>query len=325
MSKYILKIFCRLILLLFCVSVVSFILMEVSPIDPIHAYISASDIVSEEQRAEIESYFELDKPPLERFVSWFTNVIQLNLGISLIYREPVLSIIADRFLASLILMLSAWMLSGLIGLVLGMLMGANSNKPIDRILKTICLTLSAIPTFLLGILFLFVFSVTLRWFPVGFSAPIGVLESEVSFLDRLYHLILPVLTLSLSSFSQIALHAREKLIEVLKSDFVLLSKTRGFTKNQIIRRHGIRNILIPITTIQFVSLSEIFGGSILAETVFSYPGLGSTVVEAGLRGDVPLLLGITLCSALFVFFGNLTANILYGFIDPKVRVRGGKV
>ncbi len=324
MLKYTMKTVVRLILLLIGVSVVVFLLMELSPIDPIDAYIQSSDAVSEAQREEIAHYFQLDQNPVERFVSWFLDVLKLDLGISRIYREPVVDVIGERFVNSLVLMLTSWSLAGLIGLGLGVLMGANQGKWIDRILKSICLTLSAVPTFLLGLIIAFIFAVTLKWFPIGFSVPIGMLEEEITMGDRIYHLILPAVTLSLSSFSNVALHVRTKLIEVLKNDYISLAKTRGYSKKKIVWKHGLRNILIPAITIQFTSLSEVFGGSILAETVFSYPGLGSTVVNAGLRGDVPLLLGITLFSAVFVFVGNLTANILYGVIDPKIR-RGGKV
>ena len=138
-------------------------------------------------------------------------------------------------------------------------------------------------------------------------------------LQRLHHMVLPSLTLSFISFSNIALHTREKLIEVFESDYVLFAKARGETKLTILKRHGIRNMIIPWVTIQFGSFSEIFGGSVLIENVFSYPGLGLAVAAAGLNSDVPLLLGITLISTAFVFCGNLIADILYGVIDPKIR------
>ena len=320
MIKYFAKNLIRLLLLLFFVSVIAFTLIEISPIDPINAYINASDSVSEAQRAEIATYFEMDKPPVEKFFSWFTNLLSLDFGISIIYRQPVINIIADRFSGSMLLMLTAWIFSGVIGVTFGIIMGANKNTKLDKFLNSICLAISSVPTFLLGIVFLILFSVILKWFPIGFSAPIGVLESEITLAHRLHHLILPAITLSFASFANIALHAREKLIEILKSDYILLSKTRCYSKWEIIRRHGLRNMLAPVITIQFASLGEIFGGSVLAETVFSYPGLGSTIVEAGLRGDVALLLGITIFSAIFVFTGNLIANILYKVVDPKVKL-----
>lgn len=317
MIKFIIKKTVRLLALLLFVSLVTFILIEISPIDPIRAYITSADAVSPEQKQEIESYFGLDKSPISRYFEWIKNICTGNLGISIIYRIPVLDVISQKFVNSLILMLSSFILSGVLGLMFGILMG--QNEKIDKILRPICLIISAMPTFFVGIIFLIVFSVKLGIFPLAFSVPVGVLAENVSFYDNLRHMVLPVLTLSFVSFAPLALHTREKVIEIMGEDYILLAKTRGFSQKQIISRHLLRNILLPFITLQFASLSEIFGGSILAETVFSYPGLGSVIVTAGLRGDVTLLLGVTMFSCVFVFFGNFIANILYAIIDPKIR------
>ena len=146
-----------------------------------------------------------------------------------------------------------------------------------------------------------------------------MLESEVTLWDKLHHLFLPAFTLSLMSFANIALHTRQKLIDVLSSEYCLFARARGEGRWTILRRHGLRNILLPALTLQFTSFAELFGGSVMAENVFSYPGLGSAVSAAGLRCDVPLLLGVTLFSALFVCVGNMIANLLYGIIDPQIR------
>lgn len=322
MRKYVLKNTLRLLLLLFFVSIVTFTLIEISPIDPIRAYLNSADTVSAEQKLQIQAYFGLDKNPVERYFSWLFNLLKGDFGISIIYRVPVIEVIALKFKNSLALMLSSFVLSGILGLTFGILMG--QSKLADRILKPICLTLCATPTFFIGIIFLMIFAVKLNIFPVAFSVPIGTLSADTGLKDTIYHLVLPVLALSFASFSSIALHTREKVREIMQSDYILLAKTRGFSKNKIISKHLLRNIMLPFITLQFASLSEIFGGSILAETVFSYPGLGSVMVDAGLSGDVTLLLGVTMFSAVFVFVGNFTANILYGIIDPKIRY-GGKI
>ena len=124
------------------------------------------------------------------------------------------------------------------------------------------------------------------------------------------------------SFSNIALHTRQKVIDVMNSEYVLFAKARGESRHTIFKRHCLRNVLIPALTLQFSSFSELFGGSVMAENVFSYPGLGSAVSAAGLQGDVALLLGVTLFSALFVSVGNMTANLLYGVINPRIREVG---
>ena len=300
-------------------SVIAFALVSLSPVDPVQQYLLGAGPVSEEQRAEIEDYWGVNDPPVERYLSWLSALLHGDFGTSLLYRRPVIDIIGERFLNSLALMLCSWLLSGVIGFALGCLMGMTRDRLADRVIKKICYLLTSIPTFWLGLLLLLVFAVWLGWFPIGFSTPIGMLNSEVSVWQRLYHLFLPALTLSLMSFANIALHTRQKLIDVMESEYVLFARARGEGSWSLLRRHGLRNILLPALTLQFASFSELFGGSVLAENVFSYPGLGSAVSEAGLNSDVPLLLGVTLFSALFVCAGNLIANLLYGVVDPQIR------
>ncbi len=313
----------KIISLLLAVSILSFVLVSASPVDPVQQYIlGLGAAVSPEQRAEIEDYWGVNKPPVERYFSWLTELLHGNLGESAIYRRPVADVIAERFVNSLALMLCAWLLSGVIGFALGCIMGMYRNKWPDRILKKVCYILSSVPTFWLGLLFLLIFGVWLRWFPIGFSSPVGVLREDVTIWQKIYHLILPAFTLSLMSFANIALHTRQKLVDVMNSEYVLFAKARGEGHWTILRRHGLRNILLPALTLQFASFAELFGGSVIAENVFSYPGLGSAVSAAGLQGDVPLLLGVTLFSALFVCVGNMIANLLYGVIDPQIQEVG---
>ena len=313
----------KIISLLLAVSILAFILVDASPIDPVQQYIlSLGAAVSPEQQAQIAAYWGADTPPFERYISWLAGVLRGDLGQSALYRRPVADIIGERFLNSLALMLCAWILAGILGFALGCVMGMYKDRLPDKILKKICYILSSVPTFWLGLVLLLVFSVGLGWFPIGFSRPIGLASGEVTIWQRLCHLVLPSLTLSFTSFSNIALHTRQKLTGVLSSEYVLFARARGEGKWTILKRHGLRGILLPALTLQFSSFSELFGGSVLAENVFSYPGLGSAVSAAGLNSDVPLLLGITLFSALFVCVGNLIANLLYGIIDPQIREVG---
>lgn len=315
------KLFSTLLLLL-AVSAIAFILVSMSPIDPVQQYILSVGGVSADQRIQLEAYWGVNEPPIQRFFTWLFEILHGNFGESLLYRRPVLAIIGERFANSLMLMMCAWGFSGLIGFVLGCIMGSNKDKVSDRIIKRICYLLSSVPTFWIGLLFLLLFSVKLGWFPLGFSTPIGMLNSEVSIWQRLHHLFMPALTLSLMSFSNIALHTRQKMIDVMESEYVLFARARGESKASIIRRHALRNVLLPALTLQFASFAELFGGSVMAENVFSYPGLGSAVSKAGLNSDIPLLLGCTLFSALFVCIGNMIANILYGVVDPQIREGG---
>lgn len=306
--------------LLVAVCFISFLLIKNSPIDPIQAYIGADMMrVSPEQRAQIEEYWGLDQPIMAQFWNWGTALATGDLGTSMIYRQPVTDVISERFLNSLALMATAWVLSGALGFVLGVVAAMRQNTWIDRLIKWYCYTLASTPAFWMGLLLLIVFAVWLNWFPVGMGVPAGVLADDVTLGDRIRHLILPAITLSIIGVANVALHTRQKLIDVLASDYVLFARARGERGFTLFRRHGLRNVAIPAITLQFASFGELFGGAVLAEQVFSYPGLGQATVQAGLRGDVPLLLGLVIFSALFVFIGNAIADLIYRLVDPRIR------
>ncbi|MBD2867295.1 ABC transporter permease [Paenibacillus arenilitoris] len=310
----------RLLLLMFAVSVVCFVLMKFSPIDPIEAYIGGEHAsLPPEQIEHLREYWGLNDGFAVRYVKWIRGLLEGNMGTSIVYNQPVADVIAEKFSASLLLMGTSWALSGILGFSMGIIGALNRGKLVDKFIKLYCLTLASAPIFWVGILLLIVFSVWLGWFPIGLSAPIDATAAEATWGDRLYHLILPALTLSLTGVASIALHTRQKLIDVLDSDYALFAKARGAGKWLLFKRHGFKNILLPAITLQFGTIAELFGGSTLAEGIFSYPGLGKAVVEAGIRADLPLLVGIALFASAFVFAGNFIANLLYAAVDPRIR------
>ncbi len=314
----------RMLLLLFFVSVAAFTLVSVSPIDPLQANVgqAALGAMSQEQIAKLSEYWGVGIPPVERSFAWAGDFFRGDMGMSLLYRQPVTKVIGVKLVNSLWLMAIAWMLSGIVGFILGILSGIREGSLLDRIIKGYSLVIASTPAFWLALVLLMVFAVWLKVLPIGLSVPIGVEASGVTIADRIQHAILPAITLSITGVANITLHTREKMIEVMESDYVLFAKARGESTYRIVKNHALRNVLLPALTLQFASISEIFGGSVLVEQVFSYPGLGQAAVTAGLGSDVPLLLGITVISAVFVFSGNLIANLLYGVIDPRIR-RGG--
>ncbi|MGI6014311.1 MAG: ABC transporter permease [Oscillospiraceae bacterium] len=312
----------RLLLLLAATMLITFFLMELSPIDPVTAYVGTSTKVSAEQRALIAEKWGLNQSPLVRFWTWFSNMIRGDWGTSIIYRRPVMEVIGQKFLASVALMSVAWILSGVLGFVLGIIAGIKEDKFWDKIIRGYCHILISTPTFWLGIVCLIIFSVKLGWFPVGLSVNIGEISEHVALGDKILHMILPVFTLAMVSVANICMYTREKTVEIMNSDFVLFAIARGESTKSIIKNHLLRNISLPAITLQFLSFSELFGGAIFVEQVFAYPGLGQATVLAGLRGDVQLLLGITIISLIFVFVGNTIADALYYSIDPRIREGG---
>ncbi|ARD48098.1 ABC transporter permease [Sporosarcina sp. P33] len=313
----------KLATLLIAVSILSFTLVSLSPIDPVQSYIGADMTrVSAEQYENIAEYWGINEPKIQQFMHWGKAVLQGELGVSLLYRSEVADVISERFQASLALMVVAWTLSGAGGFLLGVIAGMKEGTWIDRLIKGYSFSLASTPAFWIGILLLMFFSVSLGWFPVGLGSPAGVLSADVSLVERARHLFLPALMLSITGVANVALHTRQKLIEVLNSEYIRFAKAKGERGFTLLWRHGLRNISLPAISLHFASFGELFGGAILAEQVFSYPGLGQAVVQAGLGSDVPLLLGIVLFSTLFVFTGNLLADLLYQVIDPRMRRRG---
>ena len=313
----------RMAALLVMVSLVTFALISASPIDPLQANAGqALGSMSQEQREKLESYWGVGEPPARRYVNWAKDVLQGDMGTSLLYRQPVTEVIGTKLFNSLFLLVISWIVSGILGVVLGIAAAVFRERWPDRLIRGYALLTASTPAFWLALLLLLVFSVWLKLFPVGLSVPIGVEAAQVTFADRLRHAFLPALTLSITGISSIALHTREKMIDCLESDYVLFARARGEGTWEVVRRHGLRNILIPAVTLQFASVSEIIGGSVVVEQVFSYTGLGQAAVTAGTGSDVPLLMGITMITALVVFAGNFLADIFYGLIDPRIR-RGG--
>ena len=308
------------------VGLVVFALVSMSPIDPVQANVGQAAYVnmSEAKRAQLASYWGGDVPFWERFANWAGALLQGDMGTSLRFNAPVSEVIAHRAANSLALMGIAWLLSGVLGFALGVAAGARRGGALDRVVRSYCFLLASTPTFWLGLLILMVFAVQLGWFPIGFSVPIGVSAADVTLADAVHHLVLPALTLSVTGVANIALHTREKVVDVLESDYVRFARARGESELSVIVHHGLRNVALPAVTLQCAFISEIFGGSVLVEQVFSYPGLGQAAVTAGLGGDVALLAGIALVSAALVFGGNLLANLLYGVLDPRMRIGEGR-
>ncbi|MFC5542930.1 MAG: ABC transporter permease [Bacilli bacterium] len=322
-GKFILLRTLKFAILLFAVVLFSFILVSFSPVDPIQSYLGAEMmVVSEEQKEQLAEYFGVDESKTQQFLNWLNMFLHGDLGTSLLYRQEVLSIIQERFLASFMLMAISWIISGIFGYALGVIAGMNEGSWMDRAIKSYCFILASTPAFWIGILLLIVFSMWLGLFPIGLGTPIGMLSDEVTWLDQIKHMVLPALTLSIIGVSNITLHTRQKVMDVFNTEFIRFARAKGEEGFRLFARHGLRNTLFPAISVHFASFGELFGGAILAEQVFSYPGLGQAIVQAGMNSDVPLLLGIVVFSTLFVFIGNLLADLLYYLID--VRMKNGE-
>lgn len=295
----------RLITLLMLVAAGTFVLLSFSPVDPIRAYIGNDLLhVPPEQYARIAARWGLDQPLWQRFAHWFFRLLQGDLGYSMLYNAPVAKVIGERFATSFALLAGAWLLSGLLGISAGFLAGRYLHRWPDKLICRVSYLLSSLPTFWIGLLLLALFAVRWSILPVCCAWEPGNSGDVATVTERIRHLILPVSALSLLGMGQIALHTREKIASVMGSEFVRFARAQGDAGWSLLGHHVLRHAITPALCLQFASLGELLGGALLAEKVFAYPGLGQATIDAGLRGDVPLLLGIVLFSTLLVFVGN---------------------
>lgn len=311
--------FLRFLLVILALSFLSFMLMRLSPIDPVQEYLRGDLTVSQVQIDALKEKWGLGENLFVQYYKWLSSVLKLDFGVSRLYNRKVIDIISIAFLNSSVLMLFSWVFSAILGYLLGVIAAHKRGKLTDKIISIYAYITASIPPNVMALVFLIVFALVLKLFPIGLSSPVGMLSKNVSFFDRIRHFVLPFLTLTVLSISQVALHTRRKMIDVLNSDFVLYAKSKGQSSFEIFKNHGFKNSLIPVITLQLANLSELFGGAALLEIVFSYKGLGSVMTEAGLKADLPLFLGASLISSVFVFTGNFLADIISKKLDPRME------
>lgn len=312
--------FLRLIVLLVLVAAGTFMLLSFSPVDPIRAYIGNDLLhVPPEQYARIAARWGLDQPLWERFGHWFIRVLQGDLGYSMLFNAPVASVIKERFATSFALLGGAWLLSGILGTAMGFVAGRYLNRWPDKAICRLSYLLSSLPTFWIGMLLLALFAVRWPVFPVCCAWEPGNSGDMATLAERLRHLVLPVCALSLLGLGQITLHTRESIASVMKSDFVRFARSQGDKGWSLLRHQVLRHAITPALCLQFASLGELLGGALLAEKVFAYPGLGQATIDAGLRGDLPLLMGIVLFSTVLVFISNSLSTWLVHVLNRALE------
>jgi peptide/nickel transport system permease protein len=304
-------------LILLAVAAITFALTEISPFDPVDAYVGAESGVTPERKAEIAHAWGFDQPLYERFGRWIANVAQGDLGTSVVAGgQPVAGEIAARMSASIALVGGALVLVLVGGLVFGVLAAAFRGTFFDWLVRTLCYFNTAAPSFWVGLLALYVFSIELGWLPAGGTSDPRAMESGA--IDP-SHLILPMVVLAMTQYAWFTLFVRNTLLEVMREDHVQFARAQGIGEVAVLLRHALPNALIPFVTLVGTHLSELIGGTILVEAIFGWPGLGRLTLDAALGEDIPLLVGITLCASALVVLGNLLADVLYRVLDPRVR------
>lgn len=271
--------------------------------------------------AELEKKKEqlgLNDPLPVQYVNWLKEVLTGNLGYSMTKRAPVSELIIERVPATMLLMGLSLILSLLIAIPTGVLSATKQYSAGDYILTFLTLAGVSIPTFFLGLSFIYLFAVKLGIFPTGMMGTPG---SEPSFLDTAKHLILPMSVLGLHGAAVYTRYMRSSMLEIIKQDYIRTARAKGSKEKKVIFVHALRNGLIPIVTLVGLSVPTLFSGAVITEQVFSWPGVGKLMVDSVFSRDYPVLMALILITAFLVVLGNLLADILYSLVDPKVKLR----
>jgi peptide/nickel transport system permease protein len=305
---------------LFAVLTFDFLLFRILPGDPIRL-LARSGNLSPEAIERLRQTFGLDQPLPVQYLYYLKNLATGELGTSLTYRRPVAEILAERMWNTLVLLTAATIIVVLVGVAFGVLAASRRGTRIDSGTVLTSLVFWSLPTFWVGLIFVFLLGVYLPAFPIsGMSTPGATYATPFdAYWDVARHLVLPTLTLALVDIGQFILITRSSLVDVLTEDFVLTAKAKGLSRRRVIWRHGVPNAMLPIVTATALYVSLIVGGTIQVETVFSYPGMGRLMYDAVLRRDYPLLEAAFLLFAITVILANLASDLLYRRLDPRVR------
>jgi peptide/nickel transport system permease protein len=291
-----------------------FALIHLTPGDPIDAMMaeSADDSVKRELRRDLG----LDRPLYLQYATWMGRLLHGDLGRSIRNREPVIENVSRRIRPSLQLAGLAMAISLLVATPIGILSAARRNSTIDRCGTTFALFGICMPNFLIALLLIFVFGVTLRWLPI--SGYVDPLEEP---WDGLRSLTLPAITLGLALAAVVTRTLRSSMLEALSEDYIRTARAKGLSDGVVVRRHALKNALIPVVTVLGLQLGTLIGGAVITEYVFALPGVGRLVVDAVFARDYPLVQGVVLLIAVGFILSNLAVDLLYGFIDPRIRHR----
>lgn len=306
--------------LVLAVVVLNFALVHAAPGDPVETIAGMSGGMSEELKAELRQSYGLDRPLPVQLGIYLTRVARLDLGQSYIFNLPVVELIAERIPATLLLVLSSVVCAFLIGTALGVLAARKPNGWLSQAITVFSLVGFAAPVFWSGMMLMILFASVWPILPVSDMRSV---DSDgrglAGVIDVLWHLVLPMFTLSMVYLAQYSRLARASMLEVLGADFIRTARAKGLAEGVVLYKHALRNAVLPVVTVLGLQFGNVLAGAILVETVFNWPGLGRLAYESVLRRDYPTILGVLLLSAVVVLVMNLLTDLCYRLIDPRIK------
>lgn len=320
MASFVLRRILQTVLIIFILSYVCFSLMSLMPGDPVEMMVASNPRMTSEDIQRLRNLYGLDQPSYKRYFTWVSTLAQGDLGYSRTYRVPVGELMGPRLVNTFILSMLSLLVSLLIAIPLGMYSATRAGSKIDYLINFFTFTGISIPSFWLGLILIIIFSVQLHIFPAGGTQTVGIESFSIwqQFLDRGLYLVLPVASLSIQQIGRYVRFVRSGMIDVLGNDYIRTAKAKGLSRQVVLWKHGFRNTLIPLITIVALSLSGIFSGALLTETVFAYQGVGKLVYDSIMNNDYNVAMVSFVISVSMVLLMNLFADLLYGFADPRI-------
>lgn len=301
--------------------VLNFALLHLAPGDAADVLAGEAGAATPEYMARLRQTFGLDQPLYVQLFVYLKRVVTLDLGYSFRHSMSVSELILSRLGPTLLLMVTVLVLSVGFGVMLGAIAARNLNRWTDNLLSLLAILAYATPVFWAGLMFIVLFSIKLGWFPTsGMTQVAAFNEGWARVVDIAHHLVLPAVTLSLFYIALYTRLMRAAVLDQYAMDYVITARAKGLTERQIARRHVLRNAVLPVMTMAGVQIGGLFGGAVVVETVFGWPGLGLLAYESLFARDINLLLGIFFISACLVVLVNLAVDIAYSFLDPRIEL-----
>jgi peptide/nickel transport system permease protein len=320
--EFILKRLLQAIPTVLAILTLNFLMLHLAPGDPLLAIVGQELTASAEWMDAMRAKLGLDRPLHVQYFDYLSDAVRGDLGFSLLKRAPVLDLVLERLFNTFLLAFTSMILSVLIGVGLGLFASKKPYSFRDNFFTFISVIGLALPIFWFGQIMIQLFAIRLKWLPVSGVVTIGSGYTGWDLIkDKLLHMVMPVITLSIGSFAFLTRLTRSTMLNVSSEDFILTAKAKGLSENAIMFKHAFRNALLPLTTSLTLRLGFIISGALLTETVFSWPGIGRLTFEALGGKDYPLIMGIFVITCTMVVLAVLLADILYALIDPRIRYR----
>lgn len=313
MSSYITRRLIHALVVLLGISVITFLMINLSPGGP---SIMTTMETTLEAREALEKRLGLDQPLHIRYFKWLGAILRGDFGRSFNDGRRVIEVIKSRLQNTLLLTLVSLGIAVAAGIPIGVYSATHPSSFMDYVITFISFVGISIPIFWLGIMLIFVFSVTLGWLP---SSGVATLGGSFSVGDRILHIVMPALTLSAFTLATVVRYTRSSMLDVLNEDYIKTAYAKGQSAWKVIHVHGLRNALIPVITVIGMQLRRVVGGTVITETIFGWPGMGRLALNSALDRDYPVIMGVTIIVGIGIILGNLLVDLTYGLLDPRIK------